>query len=89
MSDRKLLAFPAGPRELSGPTSLAGPVWPEQVLSVRRTHAFHLRKDHPGRPVITNGKRPKISQCPESPFSDFLKLIVAKRSKKMEKKNER
>ena len=78
MSDRKLLAFRAGPREQSGPTSSAGPVWPEQVLSVRRTRAFHSRKDHPGGPVITNGKRPKISQCPESPFSDFLKLIVAK-----------
>ena len=72
MSDRKLLAFRAGPRELSGPTSSTWPVWPEQVLSVRRTRAFHSRKDHPGRPVITNAKRPKISQYPESPFSDFF-----------------
>ena len=55
--DRTLLSFRAGQRELSSSTSWAGPVWPEPVLSVVRTRAFHLRTVQSGRPVLTNGKR--------------------------------
>ena len=51
--------FRAGVREPAGPTQRAGPFHPETVL---RTDMYHLQTDWLGRPVLTNGKRPKMTQ---------------------------
>ena len=78
VSGATLLTLRSELKELNGPTSWAVPVWPEPVLLILRTRAFHLRTNQSGRPVVTNGKRRKSRQTPVSPFRVFLKLVVVK-----------
>jgi len=65
----------------TNPLYLVEPVWPEAVLSVLRTCAFHLRTDQFSRPVLTNGKALKhgnfmLPFCRRAALAVWLLLLV-------------